>query len=68
MTFWGRIWEDDRKTPKRKRIQTVANKIKDKVTQVEEMAVDMGKLRHILKIRKNGSAPGIDGIHNVSWK
>ena len=44
-------------------MQTVANKIKDKVTQVEETTVDMGKLQHILKKRKNWSAPGIDG-----WK
>ena len=44
-------------------MQTVANKIKDKVTQVEETTVDMGKLQHILKKRKNWPAPGIDG-----WK
>ena len=68
VTFWGGIWEDDTKTPKRKWMQTVANKIKDKVTQVEEMTVDMGKLQHILKKRKNWSAPGIDGIQNFWWK
>ena len=38
------------------------------MTQVEEMAVDMGKLQHILKKRNNGSAPGIDGIQNFLWK
>ena len=47
VTFCGRIWDDDTKTPKRKWMQTVANKIKDKMTQVEEMIVDMGKLQHI---------------------
>ena len=52
MSFLGEIWEDNTKTPKRKWMQTVANKIKDKVTQVEEMTVDMGKL-HVLKKRKN---------------
>ena len=45
-------------------MQTVANKIKDKVTQVEEMTINMGMLPHILKKRKNWSAPGIDGIQN----
>ena len=45
VTFWGGIWEDDTKTPKRKWMQTVANKTKDKVTQVEEMTVQMGKLQ-----------------------
>ena len=63
MTFWSGIWEDDTKTIKRKWMQTVANKIKDKVTQVEEMTVDMGKLQHILKKRKNWPATGING-----WK
>ena len=53
MTFWGGTWEDDTKTPKRKWMQTVANRIKDKVTQVKDMTVDMGKLKHILKNRKN---------------
>ena len=62
VTFWGGIWQGDTKTPKRKWMQTVANKIKDKVTQIEEMTVDMGKLQHILKKRKNWSAPGIDSI------
>ena len=62
MTSWGGIWVDDTKTPKGKWVQTVANKIKDKVRQVEEMTVDMRKLKHILKKRKNCSAPGIDGI------
>ena len=51
------------KTRKIKWVQTVGNKIKDKVTQVEEMTVDMGKLQNILKKRKNWSAPGIDSIH-----
>ena len=46
----------------------VANKRKDKVTQVDEMTVDMGKLQHILKKRKSGSAPGMDGIQNFWWK
>ena len=68
VTFWGGIWEDDTKTPKRKWMQTVANKMKDKVTQVEEMTVNKGKLQDILKKRKNWSAPGIDGIQNFWWK
>ena len=68
VTFSGGIWENDTKTPKRKWMQTVANKIKDKVTQVEEMTVDIGKLEHILKKRKNWSAPGIDGVQNFWWK
>ena len=56
------------KNTKIKWMQTAANKIKDKVTQVEEMTVDLGKLQHILKKRKNWSAPGIDGIQNFWWK
>ena len=68
VTFSGEIWENDTKTPKRKWMQTVANKIKDKVTQVEEMTVDMGKPQHILKKRKDWSVPGIDGTQNFWWK
>ena len=48
--------------------KTVANKIKDKVTQEDDMTVDMGKLQHILKKRKNWSTPGINGIQNLWWK
>ena len=66
--FLGWNMEDDTKTPKRKWMQTVANKMKDKVTQVEEMIVNMRKLQDILKKRKNWSAPGIDGIQNFWWK
>ena len=47
VNFWGGIWDEDTKTPKRKWMQTVAKKIKDKMTQVQEMIVDMGKLQHI---------------------
>ena len=68
MTFWGGIWQNNIKTPKRKWMQTVANKIKDKVMQVEDMTINMGMLPHILKKRKNWSAPGIDGIQNFWWK
>ena len=68
VTFWGGIWKDDTKTSKKKWMQTVTNKIKDKVTQIEEMTVEMGKLQNILKKRKNWSAPGIDGIQNFWWK
>ena len=32
------------------------------------MTVDMGKLQHILKKRKNWLARGIDGIQNFWWK
>ena len=64
VTFWGGIWEDDTKTPKRKWMQTVANRMKDNVTQVEEMTVHMGKPQDTLKKRKNWSASGIDGIQN----
>ena len=46
VTFWVGIWEDDTKIPKTKWMQTAANKIKDKVTQLEEMTVDVRKLHH----------------------
>ena len=49
-------------------LQSNVNKIKDKVTQEDEMTVDMGKLQHILKKRKNWSTPGINGIQNLWWK
>ena len=49
-------------------MQTVANKIKDKVMQVEEMTVDMGKPQHILKKRKDWSVPVVDGTQNFWWK
>ena len=36
--------------------------------QEDEMTVDIGKLQHILKKRKNWSTPGINGIQNLWWK
>ena len=60
MTSWDGIWENDTKTPKRKWMQTVANKIKikDKVAEVEEMTVEMGKLQHMLKRERIGQHQG----------
>ena len=41
-------------------MQTVANKIKikDKVAEVEEMTVEMGKLQHMLKRERIGQHQG----------
>ena len=66
--FWAGIWEDKTTTPYRKWIKTIAEKIKAKVTNVEELQITEKKLYETLRKRKNWSAPGIDGIQNFWWK
>ena len=51
------IWKDNNKTPQRKRMNTVAKKIGQKVTNVQEF-----------KKRKKWSTQWIDGVQNFWWK
>ena len=46
----------------------VAEKIRAKIKQVEEMEITEKKLYELLRKRKNWSAPGIDKIPNFWWK
>ena len=67
--FWAGIWEDNAKTPQRKWMHTVAKKIGEKVTNVQEFTITEKKLYEItVKKRKNWSAVGIDGVQNFWWK
>ena len=66
--FWAGIWEDNTKTPHRKWMNTVSQKIMNKVTNVKEFTITEKKLYEAVKKRKNWSAPGIDGIQNFWWK
>ena len=62
--FWAGIWEDDSKTPHRKWMSTMAQKIRAKVVDIQDFAITEEKVHSIFKSRKNWSAPGIDGIQN----
>jgi len=66
--FWAGIWEDDSKTPHRKWMSTIAQKIKSKVVDIQDFTIREEKMHSIVKRRKNWSAPGIDGIQNFWWK
>lgn len=68
VNFWAGIWEDESITPYKQWMKKVAQKITEKVTHVAEIEIDEEKLYKIIRIRKNWSAPGIDGIQNFWWK
>ena len=52
--FWAGIWEDETSTPHRIWIRTVAEKIRAKVTDVEELTANEKKLYETVKRRKIG--------------
>ena len=66
--FWGGIWEDNSKTPQRKWMNTISNKIAEKVTDVQDFSISEEKVYNTIKKRKNWSSPGIDGVQNFYWK
>ena len=66
--FWAGIWEDESVTPYKKWMSTVAEKIRAKIKEVEEIEITEKKLYELLRKRKNWSAPGIDKIPNFWWK
>ena len=66
--FWAGIWEDNAKTPHRRWMNTVARRIREKVTEVQEFTVNEQIFCEAVKKRKNWSAPGLDGIQNFWWK
>ena len=65
--FWAEIWEDDTKTPPRKWMNTIARKITEKVTNVQELVITE---RYCMVQSRKGKlvCPGIDGIPNFYWK
>ena len=65
---WAGIWEDNTKTPQRTWMNTVAKKIGQKVTHVQEFTITEKELHQTVKKRKSWSAPGIDGVQNFWWK
>ena len=66
--FWAGIWEDDTKTPQRKWMNTIARKITEKVTNVQELVITEEIFYGTVKKWKDWSAPGIDEIPNFYWK
>ena len=66
--FWAGIREDDTKTPQRKWMNTIARKITENITNVQELVITEEILYGTAKKRKNWSAPGINGIPNFYWK
>ena len=66
--FWTEIWEDNAKTPQRIWMNTVAKKIGQKVTNVQEFKIIEKKLHQTVKKQKNWPVPGIDGVQNFWWK
>ena len=51
--FWARIWKDNTKTPQPKWMNTVAKKIGQKVTNVQEFMITEKKLYETVKKQKN---------------
>ena len=49
-------------------MNTVANKMGQKVANVQEFTIPEKKLHQTVKKRNYWSAPGIDGVHNYQWK
>ena len=49
-------------------MSTIAQKIRAKVVDVQDLTITQEKMYSIVKSRKNLSAPGIDGIQNYWWK
>ena len=66
--FWGKIWEENEETPNRKWMDTIGQKIRNKITTVKEFKITEKDLKDMIWKRKNWSAPGIDGIQNFWWK
>ena len=66
--FWAGIWEDNAKTPHRRWMNTVARRIREKVTNVQEFTITEEIFCEAVRKRKNWSAPGLDGIQNFWWK
>ena len=66
--FWGDIWEKHDRTPEMPWMESVREQSRDKITSVKEFNITVEILKKETKIRKNWTAPGIDGIQNYWWK
>ena len=53
--FWAGIWEDESKTPHRKWMSTITQKIRAKVVDVQEFTITQEKMYSIVKSRKKWS-------------
>ena len=62
--LWAGIWEENTKIPQRKWMNTVAKKIGQKVTSMQECTITEKKFHQTVKKRKDWSAPWIDGVQN----
>ena len=66
--FWAGIWEDNTQMPQRRWMNTVAKRIQEKVTDVQDFTNTEKNLCETIRKRKNWSVPGIDGMPNFWWK
>ena len=66
IAFWAGIWKDETKTPHKRWMGSVSERIKAKVQQVEDFTERT--LYETIRKRKSWSAPGADGIQNFWWK
>ena len=55
--FWAGIWDDNTKTAQRKWMNTIARKITEKVTNVQELVVTEEILYGTVKKQKTGLPP-----------
>ena len=62
--LWAGTWEENTKIPQRKWMNTVAKKIRQKVTNMQEFTITEKKFHQTVKKRKDWSAPWIDGVQN----
>ena len=49
-------------------MESVREKIRNKITSVKKFNITVEAIEKETKKRRNGTAPGIDGIQNLLWK
>ena len=60
--FWGDIWEKDYRTPGIQWMESVSERLRDKITNVKKFNITEETLKKEIKKRKNWTAPGKYGI------
>lgn len=63
--FWTGIWEDKTSTPYKECMEKVGIEISEKVTNAEELEINISKAKDTIR---NWTTPGVDGIPNLWWK
>ena len=65
---WGDMWEKDDKTTEMPWMESVSEKLRQKITNIKEFNITKETLEKETKTRKNLNALGIDGIQIFWWK